>query len=1014
MTPMVVVGACSLATAPQDWSKTDDFHFAVWIEHLEEEPHVAHIHQDAESVEHHQLWVELEHHIPSPTGSVRGQSRGRRILEGSEPHSNKDKVDKNYSSKVIFQTILKKLTLDKFYPEKISTNDVLRIIRCEENPKYIQGLSKHFLRNLMRANPRARNTEYGQRRVEEADTSDDDNSSSSDSDATVDLINPLDMITAVFLCADSFLQQVLMQKMAQCQFALPLLLPDSGKGNITFMLWAMRQIVKNWKLQENASSMEESLVSVPMPFISFIRVGECNVSKSKLLNSILSNEKHDFFVHRQMECGDIPRKCSDGLVELSMFCPCGKSKIDVFQTEFSVLNLRGDARDHLVQLEFLKAISNAMFIIFDNGELDVEDMSILANSNAQLFIITSQKENSRSRNTIAITNSLCELKIKSIEMKMFVLQWMQLQLNDLSRVTFSKLRDDYKKIYVNLDIDSKKNETKLEKIEELMTSSSLGLVHFIREIGQYYEATNSVQKHSVPKTTAPAYRKAPTLPAVAAELFLEGFPLELMDGDVGCIPIDWVTDVLKAVSAKFGRDPRVCVLTVLGVQSTGKSTLLNTMFGLQFAVSSGRCTRGAFMQLISIDHELKQELACDFILVIDTEGLKAPEMAKLDDSYEHDNELATVVIGLSDITLINLAMENVEEMKDVLQIVVHAFLRMTEVGKKTKCLFVHHNSGDVTAIDKNMRDKKCLIDQLNDMTVAAAKMEHKESTYSKFTDVMEHDVSRDNWYIPGLWHGTPPMASVSAAYSDQVFHLKQHLIDHIKKRTKAQKTLTDFSTWIGSIWEAVKNEKFIFSFKNSLVANAYNQLCIHYTGWEWEFRNDIISWTQEKNNYINNIDYSHLQNISQQLEPELDNEISKGGATLQNKIKSYFENQSNDVHLVEKYKEDFNISTNQLCNKLQVEALNKVQEFICRRQSGHSIAEIETQSKKIIGLEVCKLLQSCKNNTFKFKETQLEREFSNMWSIVVTHLPKITLKRQNVYQDMMKSLRNSKIDCEER
>ncbi|XP_078473967.1 interferon-induced very large GTPase 1-like [Lampetra planeri] len=1092
--------------------------------------------------------------------SVRVQSGGRPILEGSEPCSNKDKVVKIASSKVIFQTIMKKLTLDKFYPQKISTNDVLRIIGSEEYPKYIQELSKHFLRNVMRANPRARNTEYGQRRVEEADTSDDDNSSSSGSDATADLINPLDMITVVFLCADSFLQQVLMQKMAQCQFALPLLLPDSGKGNITFMLWAMRQVVKNWKLQENASSMEESLVSVPMTFISFIRVGECSASKSKLLNSILSNENHDFFVHREMECGDIPRKCSDGLVEMAMFCPCGKSNIDVFQTEFSVLNLRGDAKDHVVQLEFLKANSNALFIVTDIGEVDVKQMSILANSNAQLFIKANQKENDLSGNTIAITNSLCELKIKakiiqkgrhndaaftkklrsnitrlltsienhgtlesmvkvagslniridefeskckeskakvqrimdkisksnvkeskqrylplqgdlwhkwadtnkersrlknighqynddyikanqaqirkeqkeigfsdvmqmfvdfilneSIEMKMFVLQWMQLKLNDLSRVTFSKLRDDYKKIYVYLDVDSKENGAKLEEIEKCMTSSSLGLEHFIREIGQFYEASKSVQISAAPNTIAPAYRKAPTLPAVAAELFLEGFPLELMDGDVGCIPIGWVTDVLKAVRTRLGRDPRVFVLTVLGVQSTGKSTLLNTMFGLQFAVSSGRCTRGAFMQLISIDDELRQELECDFILVIDTEGLKAPELATLHDSYEHDNELATVVIGLSDVTLINLAMENVEELKDVLQIVVHAFLRMTEVGKKPKCLFVHQNSGDVAASDKNMRDKKCLINQLNAMTVAAAKMEHKESTYSKFMDVMEHDVSRDNWYIPGLWHGTPPMAAVSAAYSDQVFQLKQHLIKYIKKRTKIQKAskLSEFSTWIESIWEAVKKENFIFSFKNSLVADAYNQLCIQYTGWEWEFRNDIISWTQERKNYINSCKYENLHILSQQLELELGNEISTGKANLQKQIISYFENKSNNnVHLVEKYKEDFNISTNQVGMKLQEEAFNKFLELICRRQSGHSIHELETQSKKTIGSEVCKLLQRCKKDTVKLDETHLKTEYNNMWSKVVTHLPKFKLIRHNVYIDMTNSLGNSYLENE--
>ncbi|CAN0338762.1 unnamed protein product [Lampetra planeri] len=440
------------------------------------------------------------------------------------------------------------------------------------------------------------------------------------------------------------------------------------------------------------------------------------------------------------------------------------------------------------------------------------------------------------------------------------------------------------------------------------------------------------------------------------------------------------------------------------------------MFGLQFAVSSGRCTRGAFMQLISIDDELRQELECDFILVIDTEGLKAPELATLHDSYEHDNELATVVIGLSDVTLINLAMENVEELKDVLQIVVHAFLRMTEVGKKPKCLFVHQNSGDVAASDKNMRDKKCLINQLNAMTVAAAKMEHKESTYSKFMDVMEHDVSRDNWYIPGLWHGTPPMAAVSAAYSDQVFQLKQHLIKYIKKRTKIQKAskLSEFSTWIESIWEAVKKENFIFSFKNSLVADAYNQLCIQYTDWEWEYRKEILSWTQEKENRIMNVKHEKLQEILQQLELELGNEISKGKVAIQNKLKIYFENKSNDVHLVEKYKEDFNISANHLCSKSHDETLNIFKQLVCRRQSRHSIDELETKRKKIIGLEVHSLLQRCKNEDIQLNEQQLKKEFDNMWTEVVKFLPEIKLTRHNVYRDVQKALIDSVNQSKER
>ena len=74
------------------------------------------------------------------------------------------------------------------------------------------------------------------------------------------------------------------------------------------------------------------------------------------------------------------------------------------------------------------------------------------------------------------------------------------------------------------------------------------------------------------------------------------------------------------------------------------------------------------MQLIRVEEDLKEQLDCDFIMVIDTEGLKAPELAQLVNSYEHDNELATMVVGLSDITIINIAMENAAEETPVTEV----------------------------------------------------------------------------------------------------------------------------------------------------------------------------------------------------------------------------------------------------------------------------------------------------------------------------------------------------------
>ena len=228
------------------------------------------------------------------------------------------------------------------------------------------------------------------------------------------------------------------------------------------------------------------------------------------------------------------------------------------------------------------------------------------------------------------------------------------------------------------------------------------------------------------------------LPKLCAQLLIDGFPLELVEGDASSIPLSWVKDVFSELRKLVDPESKIRVVTVLGIQSTGKSTLLNTMFGVQFAVSSGQCTRGAFMLLIRVNKEYSKEINCDFLMIIDTEGLKSLELAQLEDSHEHDNELATIVVGLSDITIVNMAMENMTDMKDILQIVVHAFLRMKEVGKKPNCLFVHQNVSDVSAHDNNLRDRTVLLQQLNEMTQAAAKVEKKEVNKS-FSDVMEYD-----------------------------------------------------------------------------------------------------------------------------------------------------------------------------------------------------------------------------------------------------------------------------------
>ena len=78
----------------------------------------------------------------------------------------------------------------------------------------------------------------------------------------------------------------------------------------------------------------------------------------------------------------------------------------------------------------------------------------------------------------------------------------------------------------------------------------------------------------------------------------------------------------KVFSTIFeSKNDRVAVVTVFGPQSSGKSTLLNFLFGCDFGVSAGRCTKGAYGTYFKFAS--KKSKHCDGIFIIETEGLFA-------------------------------------------------------------------------------------------------------------------------------------------------------------------------------------------------------------------------------------------------------------------------------------------------------------------------------------------------------------------------------------------------------
>ncbi|KAM4564530.1 interferon-induced very large GTPase 1-like isoform 2-T2 [Fundulus diaphanus] len=1026
---------------------------------------------------------------------------------------------------------LEDLGLKDYMIKKISLSKILEIDEKTITDQPLNCKSEipwYFLKKLMMVNVTARSVKL----ASGCDLVKDDASGTTKLDLMNLLnipnsggtLNPLDLITALFLCSDGFVQQELALKMSMCQYSVPLLLPNSDKEQCTLMLWALRGIVKKYRppaLSESKGFMEERIVSSELPLISFVRFGECSLSKSEILNKLLSNSQqyHDTFVHHNMECGDSPRKISNGLAEITWYLPCGNKNMDIFSEPVAIANLRGDIASFETQFSFLCQTSAAVFVFFESGlsgfkllnhqnyksqiflvgnvqsrtfslidmqevasqlcltntniilknkhmndadfvkclrktvsdavdnqhnKISVEKMASVAHELGVLVEEDSAECQAGKKNAEAITADIenilqykkdqlplrgqiwseltclekeefrlqkvgsqniehyrsnlqeqrSELRKKQnflamssvmtcfisaisnqcIERRYF-LKWMQINLDNLSRIKISDLRELYKE--KSKDVG---NKEEIKDIDCQLSNSSLGVEHFFREMGQIYEASLYLPK------TNPSRQQLQHLPRLCAQLLLDGFPLELVDGDASNIPLRWVSDVLSQLNDLVSPKNKILVVTVLGVQSTGKSTLLNTMFGVQFAVSSGRCTRGAFMLLIKVSEDFKKDLNCDFVVIIDTEGLKSPELAQLDNSHEHDNELATLVVGLSDVTIINIAMENSTEMKDILQIVVHAFLRMKEVGKKPKCQFVHQNVSDVSAHEKNLRDRKLLLEQLNEMTRAAAKMEKKEEN-KNFTDVMEYNPDTGNCYIPGLWNGNPPMAPVNVGYSETVYELKKNIIQLLGKCESTSNNILEFREWINSLWTAVKHENFIFSFRNSLVADAYMRLCTEYNKWEWEFKKEMYTWVTNAETRISNFgtvaaktEISNLREYITVLKSEATTELTKWESMMLDNLNKYFEQPEGHVYLVEGYREDFSNSIKSLRRQTERSVFDQITVAADIKKGLKELDKIRATYTEEIEKAVCALINKCRKKQVKMTDRQLDESFNKMWA----------------------------------
>ncbi|CAG8746196.1 564_t:CDS:2, partial [Gigaspora margarita] len=545
-------------------------------------------------------------------------------------------------------------------------------------------------------------------------------------------------------------------------------------------------------------------------FLVFIMPNAGKKEWEKLKNNI-GNES---FVYSMVDCGNMNkietgRLTEDEILEVvrSMFSNALKFKIGI-QPEFSKFK----SGYPLKLAEGIECNESQLIINFIKEYSCAKTKNIMKLQKMHIKITEDHRElwenNNPLQKLMSYFGAVMDLPI---EKRRRALAHLERDLYNFSAEESSEAREDVlslrEKLKHTIDLANKNEDivkdykTQINDALERVDNNSLGIEHFFREAGQIYELT----------LNSPNYMSR--FPRSCAELFIEGQVIELIDGDSGKMPGAWLSAIFKEVSMIYP-DLKVFVVSILGLQSSGKSTLLNALFSCRFAISVGRCTRGLFMRLLFLEKELRKELNVDAILLIDTEGLGAPEKINEKDALQKDRLLATFVMGISNLSLINVLGEYMNDLTEILQIAIVAMARLEKAKIAPDIFMVQHLTERNAAKTSSGQIKFCEALQ-NALKFADKKYVDVGIMNSDCLKILDKRIRKGELLkqFRSFRNGASTYAPPSEQYHEDVTKLYEDILN----ACKYSRSIVPFKQWhslVNGFWEAVKNEHFAVQFKN--------------------------------------------------------------------------------------------------------------------------------------------------------------------------------------------------------
>ena len=311
-----------------------------------------------------------------------------------------------------------------------------------------------------------------------------------------------------------------------------------------------------------------------------------------------------------------------------------------------------------------------------------------------------------------------------------------------------------------------------------------------------------------------------------------GEPFELIDGDnliffhkvIDSLLLDLYKkqfEELKTKNVLMKQAP--IIVSIIGPQSSGKSTLLNYCFGCKFLTSSGRCTRGIYASLSKLSRPVN---LTEHLLILDTEGLDAIERGNIQDtSHIHfDRTMVLFCLSVSQVVIINVKGDIGSEMQNLLQMCAYSLnkLKVSKVAVP-KIFFVLNQQTDPDS-SKHINSINSLIEKLN------KESDLMDAGGIKISDLIQ--VSRDNLFIlPSAFNSEPVNKANAQLFDSNVIKLsptvefarkcadlKLAIINQLDAMPvddrQPFKTMSEWMDMSGTIWETIVKYQDIVKYRN--------------------------------------------------------------------------------------------------------------------------------------------------------------------------------------------------------